>query len=269
MKSLCTALFVLFLSTPVFTQSVIEELVKKGIEHHDKGEYDKAIDLYKKALDIDPKSTIANYEAAYSYFMKKDYKNAIRYSNVVIKQKSEWSTHAYVTKGSALDNMGKTKKSIKLFKKAIKETGGHYLLYYNLALNYFKLSEWADAELNILKALQFNPNHTSSHFMLAKINALLGNKTKSILAANYFLFLEPDSYRSRDALELLVTNFSGNVSKDEIWWNFYIPFFYDLAQSDHVETYCYYIIQNMNENAKKWLEQNEDRLSSFGTWLEK
>jgi tetratricopeptide (TPR) repeat protein len=122
---------------------------------------------------------------------------------------------AYLTKGSALDVLGKTKESVKVFEKAIKKTEGHYLLYYNLALNYYKINEFDKAELNVINAIEKNPNHTSSHLMLAKMNDNKGNSVQALLSIHYFLFLEPNSNRSLEGYEILQRNFGGNVSKDE------------------------------------------------------
>ncbi len=315
-------------------QSDIETLVKEGIQYHDKGDYDKAIGIYKKALEIDTKSTLVNYEIALSYFSKGDYDNAITYSDVVLKQNKEHMLAAYMTKGSALDMLGKTNESIKLFKKAIKNTDGHFLLFYNLGLNYYKLNDLNNAEENVILAIENNPGHSSSHLMLATIHNQRGNEVQTLLATHYFLFLEPNSQRSIDAYSMLQNNFGGNVSKDaekpntinillspsedtdfgaaelmislleasksteenegktedemfventesffkilgelkkkknkEIWWTFYTTFFYDLAKSEHIETYCKYISQSSNENSKKWLAKNTEKLDTFDVWL--
>jgi len=333
-KQIGFLLIILFLSTKNFAQSDIENFVKEGIEYHDKGDYEKAIETYEKALTLDPNATLINYEIALSYFSKGDYKEAIRFSDVVLKQNKDYMLQAYMTKGSALDMLGETKESIKLFEKAIKKTEGHYLLYYNLGLNYYKIDNLDNAEKNVIKAIELNPNHSSSHLMLANIHSLKGNSVQTLLAIHYFLFLEPSSQRSREAYSMLQKNFGGNVSEDgnkpntinillspnsdsqfgaaelmvsllaasksleendgktddemfventekffkilgelkkkkdnDIWWTFYTTFYYDLAKSQHLETYCKYITQSRSENSKKWLSENEGKLNEFDKWL--
>jgi hypothetical protein len=54
---------------------------------------------------------------------------------------------------------------------------------------------------------------------------------------------------------------------NEIWWTFYTSFFYDLAKSEHLETYCNYIKQIANESSQKWLTENNTKLTEFDTWL--
>lgn len=119
MKQLLLGIF-LSLSLPLSAQTNIEELVKEGVQLYDNGDYNKAIEVYKKALELEPKSTLANYELALTYFTTGNYEKAIEHSDIVLKQKSDYIIQAYITKGSALDQLGKTKESIKLFEKAIK-----------------------------------------------------------------------------------------------------------------------------------------------------
>ena len=335
-KHLELILALLFITIQSFAQSNIENFVKEGIKYHDNGNYDKAIETYKKALKIDSESTLVNYEISLSYFTKGDFKEAIKYSDVVLEQNKDYMLQAYMTKGSALDMLGKTKESIKLFEKAIKKTEGHYLLYYNLGLNHYKLNDLDNAEKNVIKAIEQNPNHSSSHLILANINNQKGNAVQTLLATHFFLLLEPNTNRSSEAYLMLQENFGGNVSKDstkpntinimlsssndsqfgaaelmvsmleasksleknegktedvlfventesffkilgelkkeknkEIWWTFYTTFFYDLAKSEQLNTYCKYITQSSNENSKKWLAENEKKLIELDKWLKK
>lgn len=333
MKQLLWGIF-LSLSLPLSAQTNIEDLVREGIQLYDNGDYNKAIEVYKKALELEPKSTLANYELALTYFTTGDYPKAIEHSDIVLKQKSDYIIQAYITKGSALDQLGKTKESIKLFEKAIKQTEGHYLLYYNLALNFYKIKDFEQAEENVIKAIETNANHSSSHFLLANIHYEKDNTVQALLSTHYFLFLEPNSSRSKIAFDMLQEKFKGNVSKDAknpneisisllldddgefaaaelmismfqvsklsdenkekseddlfventksffkvlgelkkddkkgFWWDFYIPFYDNLAKSKHIETYCKYITQSGNANSEKWLNEHETQLMDFDKWL--
>ncbi|WGF93314.1 tetratricopeptide repeat protein [Aequorivita marisscotiae] len=319
--------------TTFFAQNNINTYIEEGIAYHDKGEYDKALATYEKALILDPQSTVVNYEMALSYFKKNDYKNTIARADMVLKKNEDNLVNAYLIKGSALDMMGEVKQSIKLFEKAMRKFPDDYLLPYNLALNHYKLNQMEEAKENVIKALENNPSHGSSHWMLANIESEQGNTVQSLLANYYFLFLEPNSSRSLDAYTMLQLNFSGNVTKgkDEaitinismsdgddpfsaaalmlglmgasnmlpenadktseelfventnsffqvlgelkkekekgLYWNFYVPFFYDLAKSNHLEAYCMYISQSGNENAEAWLNENSEKLKAFAAWL--
>ena len=214
-------LFIFMLTIPFFLLSQtkeekISQFVQDGIFHHDKKEYKKAIAKYEKALVLDAKSTLAHYELALTYSEIPDYKKAVSHANKVLKQKNQHMVEAYMVKGNILDEQGKTKKSIKLFKKALSDTKGHYLLNYNLGINYFKLGQIEEASNQFIQAIQQNPQHSSSHLYLALAQKRTENVVQSLLPNYYFLLLEPKSERAKNAYKLLTESLSGDVSADPV-----------------------------------------------------
>jgi tetratricopeptide (TPR) repeat protein len=317
----------------LYGQNSIDSLVKVGIKYHDNGEYDKAIEVYKKALEIEPKSTLVNCEISLTYMYAGDCKKCIKHSDLVIKLNKEHVVSAYINKGSCLDVLGKTKESIKLFEEAIKKHGGNNLLYYNLGIDYYKIKDYKKAEVAFIDAINQKPSHASSHFALGNIKYEENQRVPSLLSLYYFLFLEPTSTRAKTAYLLLKKQLEGNVQKDannpnninitlnssqlgsefnaadliislfkasnsfdenknkteeelfinntksfftvlgeskksnNIWWDFYTPFFYKLAQTNHIETFCYYIIQSSNDKAIEWIDENSEKIEQFDNWL--
>lgn len=215
MKQLFIIAIMISCTPSLLAQDTIKQLVNQGIQFHDDGNYDKAIETYKKALAIDSLSTLVNYEIAFSYFKKGAYEEAIKHADIVIDQNGKSMREAYTIKGSALDVLGRTRESIKLFEKAIKKYQDDYLLYFNLAVNYLKLNELDKAQENLIQAIMVNPDHTSSHFYLAKINDNKHNTIQALLAAHYFLLLEPKTTRSDEAYDILMRNFGGNISVEK------------------------------------------------------
>ncbi len=336
MKKIIIFITLLFLTSIVSSSqnNAFQTQYENGIQFHDQGKYEKAIESYKKALKIEPTSILIFYEMAFSYFNKGDYENAVKYSNKVIKADKDHLLSAYIVNGSSLDMLGKTKESIKLFKRAIKKFD-NYLLLYNLALNYYKLQDYKNAKKYVSEAIKLNSDHSSSHLILGYIENETYNKVPSLLSLYYFLFLEPNSSRSEEAYSILIDNFTRNVNKDtdkpntinitlitdskseyssaefmlslltagnmsdedknktdgdkfientksffsilgehqnikskNIAQNFYIPFFYKLAKSEHIDTFCYYISQVRSKESVLWLENNSEKIEKFATWLE-
>ncbi len=65
-----------------------------------------------------------------------------------------------------------------------------HLAYYNLAGVHFQLNDMAEAEKNLLKAIELNEKDSNSHFKLARVHEKNGNKGKAlehyILAKDYW-----------------------------------------------------------------------------------
>lgn len=326
----------LFINTTVFAQETVEEYIKIGIEFHDAGNYKLAIEAYLEALKLDENSALAHYEISYTYIFLEQYENAMQHADKVIELNDKYLKDAYVNKGNCLDHLGNPKEAIKTYNEGIKKIGGDYMLYYNLALTHYNLGNLTEAESALVSGIKSNPNHPSSHLLLGRLMNEMNNKVQSILCLHYFLFLEPSSTRSPDALNLLMKQFSGNVEKKSekettifisqesldkksefgsvemmmsliiagnnieknkdktkeelfisntesyfkflgelkkkkstgLWWEFYIPFDYDLAKTKHLETYCYYITQSTNTLAEDWLNANGEKLEEFSDWLD-
>ncbi len=212
MKNLLLILSFLISSIAV-AQKTIEDYVKQGIEYHDAGKYEMAIEVYQQALLQEENSVLVIYEMAMTYMYMKQYENALKHASTVINLDDKYLMQAYVAKGNCLDALGKSGEAIKTYKKAIKKIGDNYMLYYNLGLTYYNQGKLKEAEESITNAIKNNPNHPSSHLLLGYLMNNQGNKVQSILALHYFLFLEPNSGRSSGVFELLKKQFSGNVER--------------------------------------------------------
>lgn len=294
-KIITTFVFALILSFS-YAQPNTGAILLEGINYHNAGDYDRALAIYKKALSIDQKSPRIHYEMSLTYFSKKQYKNVILHTDKVLELNTEHVLAAYLTKGSALDELGRTKEAIELYKTAIQTHQEHFLLYMNLASSYYKIKDFSSAEAYAAKTVEMQPLYSDSHFLLANIHHKKGHSVQALLASHFFLLLEPNSTRSAGIYKILMHHVQGNVAVNnsstqnalfvkntkafftsigklnknknrEIWWTFYSPFFHKLVQSGHIEAYCMYISQQGNPSAKQWLGDNKGKFDAFLAWF--
>jgi tetratricopeptide (TPR) repeat protein len=191
----------MLLCSGLFAQQ--NNFITEGIKMHDKGDYEGAIDFFKKALQSDKNSIQACYELASSYLALKDYPNTLKYADKVIARNLDYVDQAYILKGSALDLSGKPLDAINTYKLALKKYSKNQSLYYNLALTYFSVKQYRDADEALMKSLKLDQLHASSHFLLGLSQARQGKRVKSMLALYNFLLLEPKSKRSLTAFQTL------------------------------------------------------------------
>lgn len=297
---------------------------------HDKGDYEGAIEFFKKALQSDKNSIQANYELASSYLALKDYANTLKYADKVIARNRDFVDQAYILRGSALDLSGKPLEAINTYKLALKKYSKNHSLYYNLALTYYNVKQYKDAEEALQKALKIDQLHASSHLLLGLCMSRQGERIKSILALYNFLLFEPKSKRSASALQTLedqwkntakqktttkslpvikedefntatamlnvlqeANNNESNKNKSAItlfventntiftilgeekkgkkgfWWNFYVDYFYTLANNHHTEALCYYITQSKDDTYDVWLRDNLSKMEALSEWYTK
>ncbi len=181
-------------------QANVQQLIREGVVLHDEGEYKKAIGKYNDALQLEPKNIQATYELSLSYLALKDYKNASKFSTVVINSNHEQlSSGAYAVKSEALVEMNKVDEAIELLKEGLKKNGDAYVLHFNMAINYYKKGDLENALIHVKKTIDLNKSDSGPFLLNAYVLNDKGLWVQSILSFQMFLLLEPDSKRSENA----------------------------------------------------------------------
>ncbi|MCX5666859.1 MAG: tetratricopeptide repeat protein [Candidatus Omnitrophica bacterium] len=90
-KILCLLLLVVFLASPCFAVNS-EDFVAKGIEWGKKGEFDKAIAEFNKAIEVNPNDPLAFYNRGSAYDCKRDYDKAISDYSKAIELNPKFAT---------------------------------------------------------------------------------------------------------------------------------------------------------------------------------
>lgn len=179
------------------------DLLRKGNAQHDVGNYEKALEFYKKALKIDSTSGIVHYEIAYSLMALKRYEESAQYSRRVIDLNSKQQQGAYVMLGSALNLMGSPQEAIKVYLEGLTKFSGLHQLHYNLALAYFDVDNLNKAEEVLYHSLQMKPAHINSHLLLSKIMSARGQSIKAILPLYYVLYLDQQLPNAKEISNML------------------------------------------------------------------
>lgn len=223
LKLLLAGLF-LIACFPGHSQSEdVYALVEQGVELHDAGDYQAAIEQYKKALELEPGSDLVNNEIALSYFAAGEYKKSAAHSRKVLDLKQGDLTLAYINYANALDMQGKTKKAIKAYEEGLKEYD-HYLLYFNHSLACFNSGQQEKAEISAINAIQQNTGHASSHLLLSKIMEVKNNRIQAMLPLYFFLLLEPKSERALAEYSTIRNHLGRGVSREgETTINIVVP----------------------------------------------
>lgn len=180
----------------------VSDLIQEGVELHDAGEYEKAIEKYNEALKQDSTLINAVYEMSLSYLAKKDFENASIYSTQVINSENEaLSAGAYAVKSEALAEMDSVDKAIELLFEGLDKNGDGDLLNFNLAINFYKSGDIDKTLEYVKKAIDLDKSNSSAFLLNAYALNDRGYWVQSILSFQMFLLLEPDSKRSKNAFD--------------------------------------------------------------------
>lgn len=212
MKKIITSLLFV-LPCISFGQLTAKDYIKQGVELHDSGKYKEAIESYEKALAVEKDNQDAIYEIALSNVSSKNYEEAIRYADILIKLKKDFVGKGYHLKGMSLDYLGKSQDAVDAFKKGIKTTPNYTTLYYSLAITSFRLEDTKTAEKALQDGLSRNPFHSKSHYMLAISNE--NKRSKSLLALYNYLLLEPTGKLANTTYNLILAQHKIGVNQED------------------------------------------------------
>ncbi len=233
LKLTITSLFICFLTfnVAIAQDKTFIKYIENGIALHDEGQYQQAIKQYEKALDINPKSTLAHYEIAYAYTALGDSKAALKHIKLAFKgDEPDRHPMLYVIKGSILDDMGKRKQAIKTFKEGIAKHPDMAMLHFNLGITYLRTGADTKAKNAFITSISKNYSHASSHYYLGKLMEEQGRKIPAIMSYYFFLMLEPETIRADEIYDSLLgllirnnnvtqksaTEFEINISADDL-----------------------------------------------------
>jgi protein O-mannosyl-transferase len=133
-------------------------------EAYDKlGQYDKAINEFEGALQLNPNYFFGLNNLGNIYGKQRKLPEAIDYFKRALKQNPNYSP-AHYNLAKALDLTGKPQEAAESYRNAIKSNPYFEQAFYNLAFLAMKLSLFDEALENFEKFLSMQPNHSKAHF---------------------------------------------------------------------------------------------------------
>jgi tetratricopeptide (TPR) repeat protein len=143
--------------------------IKRGDEYKKRGEYDKAIEVYTAAIQLDPNYVEAYYKRGLAYFKKKDYNQAIKDFTETIRL-SPNDAEAYHFRGLTYACCEKSKQAIKDYDKAIRLDPNDAEAYYSrgCAYEFFERNIYS-AISDYAAALIIDPNNANVQDVLQRM----------------------------------------------------------------------------------------------------
>lgn len=115
-----------------------------GIMYAGRSEHDRAIESFKKAIEIDPNYALAYYGLGKSYQELANYNEAIQYFKKALELKPDFFG-AHINLGTVYHSLGAYFDSIESYKQAILLKPDNPEAYYNLGTAYMPLMHYDEA----------------------------------------------------------------------------------------------------------------------------
>ena len=161
----------------------------RGIAFETKGQFDKAIKDYDKAIALSPSYYEAFFNRGTAFETKGQLDKAIvDYDKAIALNPSYYE--AYANRGMIYEKMGQPDKAIEEYHKTITLDPSSHEAYYNLGVLYGKAGLLDKAMESFNASLAINPNRTDSYINRGIVNSLIGRQEMALRDFNSALLLD-------------------------------------------------------------------------------
>jgi tetratricopeptide (TPR) repeat protein len=165
--------------------------LNRGVAYGNLGQFDKAIDDYSKAIELNPKYTKAYYNLGVAYANLGQWDKAIDDYNRTIGIDPDF-TDAYYNRGIAYANIGTWDKAIEDYSRVIGIRPDFARTYYNRGVAYGNSGLRDKAIIDYTKAIGLDPKYTDAFDNRGVIYASLGQWDKAIEDYTKAIGINPD-----------------------------------------------------------------------------
>ncbi|MCK4796405.1 MAG: tetratricopeptide repeat protein [Spirochaetes bacterium] len=192
----------------------IEADFQRGVAWYHKGEYDKAIEYYNKAIELDPNYTYAYYNRGSAWENKGEYDKAIKDYNKAIELDPNY-TYAYHNRGIAWGKKGEYDKAIKDYNKAIELDPNYTSAYNSRGRAWYYKGKYDKAIKDFIKTEELDPNYPFAYFSELIVSFKISSQNyKSTLKK---LNEKKDSFKSNEWSYTIANYLTGSISLKEFF----------------------------------------------------
>ena len=166
------------------------------------GEVDKAIAEYEKVLRINPKFPEALSNLGGQYFRKGDVKQAVAHFRRAIEVYPNF-IQALSNLGAALNKLGQSKQALPHLKKALSLDPEFAIAYFNLGNAHFGVGNLDEAENAFNTAIEKGVDFLSLHWKLHEIHLKKGRRGQAINELEIILQMDPQHPDAKKKLKEL------------------------------------------------------------------
>jgi tetratricopeptide (TPR) repeat protein len=165
-----------------------------------KGEYQKAIELFEQALDINPEELQLHDGIATAYFLANHCEQAAEHFARITELRPS-DGKAYINLGAVYNRMGEFEKAAQVLRKGLRFERKSCEGYYNLGIAHRQLNQLSMAVNAYREAVRLNPQFAEAHQNLANVYLDMGTYKQAIQHYNQALKINPDFQRAQRGLK--------------------------------------------------------------------
>jgi len=186
----------------------------RGIALQNNGEYEMALEDYKKSIILNSLHTKSYYNIGIVYSKNERPDSAITYYNKAIAQRKDY-IDAYLNRGVAYVSLEEYDKAISDYNFVINLRSDDEMAYSNRGIAYSELGRYNEAISDFSRAIELNPQRAQTYYLRGKVNFFERNYTAALEDYNKALLLDDtfvDAYIKRALLYAEMGNFEQAIN---------------------------------------------------------
>ena len=180
----------------------VKELYNNAVDEHLKGNLDKALSLYEKAITTDPGFYLAKFNLVKIFIDKQKYDQALNILQSILNEYKGQGNDSLVPKnlvfvcniiGNIFYLEGELPKAEEYFNEAIKLDPSFAHGYYNLGLVFEQNKKISEAIESFKKVIELKSDFADAYYHLGVLNLILRDKKEAIAKFEKAIELAGDS----------------------------------------------------------------------------
>ncbi len=183
----------------------------RAIELMDNGKIDESIALLEEAQKLDPDRFDYPYEMAYAYYLKEDYKSAIKILEKNKKHK-DVTERLFQLLGNSYDIIGQSDKAFAAYDEGLEIFPNSGMIYLEKGNVYWGKKEYNNALPYYEKGIEVDPKFPSNYYRAALLYCGSTEEVWGMLYGEIFMNLERNSQRTVEISKLLYDTYKNEIS---------------------------------------------------------
>ena len=186
-------------------------IAKEAIIIMDYGDFDKSIEMLKKAEKLDPNNYTYPYEMAFAYYSQQKYKKTIKTLKKVIKSGNS-SDQCYTLLGNSYDMVKQPEKAIEIYKSGLIKFPKSGRLYFELGNVLGGIQKHNEALDIWEKGVTIDPTYPSNYYIASiYFCEYTSEKIWGILYGELFQNIERGSKRTETMSKLIFDTYKSSL----------------------------------------------------------
>ncbi|MBM2813493.1 MAG: hypothetical protein HW421_255 [Ignavibacteria bacterium] len=205
------------LTLPLFSEKNLKESIRianEALDQMDSSHFYKAIELFNRALELEPNSLQYQYEKALAYFKLEKYDTAITLLSPLRSYK-DTKDHVWQLLGNSYDLTGKRDSAFIIYQEGLQKFPNSGRLYLEMGISYLSRKKGKEASGFWEKGVIAAPEYPLNYYYLTKHFAKTAETIWAIFYGEIFLNLNADPRKKDEISKLLYQTYINSIFTKE------------------------------------------------------